>query len=112
MRIAIPTANNQLCMHFGHCETFVFYDVDEKNKKIISQKAIEPPPHEPGKLPGWIKEQGGTVIIAGGMGGRARDLFSAMGIDVVVGAEGTDPQQIVMDYLNNVLKTGKNTCDH
>lgn len=29
MKIAIPMAGGQLCMHFGHCEQFALVDVDE-----------------------------------------------------------------------------------
>ena len=51
MKIAIPIVDGQLCMHFGHCAHFALVDVDEKDKKIVAQKLVEPPPHEPGVLP-------------------------------------------------------------
>jgi predicted Fe-Mo cluster-binding NifX family protein len=35
MKIAIPTSQGKLCQHFGHCEEFVFIEVDENTKKII-----------------------------------------------------------------------------
>ncbi len=38
MKIAIPTANGKLCQHFGHCEKFVFIEVDEATKEITSKK--------------------------------------------------------------------------
>jgi predicted Fe-Mo cluster-binding NifX family protein len=74
MRIALPVAENQLCMHFGHCEKFAFYDVDLKEKAILGVEVLTPPPHEPGILPPWIKQQGADLVITGGMGGRARSL--------------------------------------
>ena len=45
MKIAIPTAGGKLCMHFGHCEEFLFLDVDVKEKKILNRNKITPPPH-------------------------------------------------------------------
>ena len=33
MKIAIPLANGQLAMHFGHCEQFALIDVDEATRQ-------------------------------------------------------------------------------
>jgi len=45
---------------------------------------IDAPPHEPGLLPRWLHEQGAHLIIAGGMGHRAQELFVQNGIQVTV----------------------------
>ena len=50
--IAIPTSKNYLCQHFGHCETFALFEIE--NKKITGEKFVNPPPHEPGVLPAWL----------------------------------------------------------
>ncbi len=112
MRIAIPVANKQLCLHFGHCEEFVLIDVDEAGKSIVKKTFVTPPPHEPGMLPAWIASQGATVIIAGGMGSRAQGLFAEKKIEVVVGAVESDIDALVAQYLNKTLVTGSNACDH
>jgi len=112
MKIAIPTVNGALCMHFGHSENFLFIEVDEKAKKILNQQSLTPPPHEPGKLPPWVKSHGATVVIAGGMGMRAQEIFRDHGIEIVTGAQGSDPTKIVLDYLQGKLETGQNACDH
>ncbi|MFZ7104463.1 MAG: NifB/NifX family molybdenum-iron cluster-binding protein [Peptococcaceae bacterium] len=112
MKIAIPVANNQLCMHFGHCEVFEFYEIDKKEKKIAAKNVLTPPPHEPGVLPRWIKEQGTNLVIAGGMGVSAQNLFRQAGVEVITGAQTASPREIVENYLNNSLETGKNACDH
>lgn len=112
MKIAIPTANDELCMHFGHCDVFTVIDVDTKTKKIIAVTKEVPPPHEPGVLPKWLGEKGVDVIIAGGMGSRAQQLFAVNNVKVVVGASAGKPEDIVNSYLDNTLTTGSNTCDH
>lgn len=112
MKIAIPVANNELCLHFGHCEVFEFYEVKEEEQKILNKEVLTPPPHEPGVLPRWISSQGADLVIAGGMGASAQNLFHQAGVKVITGAQGTSPQKIVEDYLNNSLQRGKNTCDH
>ncbi|HNX26444.1 MAG TPA: NifB/NifX family molybdenum-iron cluster-binding protein [Phycisphaerae bacterium] len=112
MKIAIPTAQGRLCMHFGHCEQFAILDVDADAKKIIDTKFITPPPHEPGLLPRWLHELGVNVIIAGGMGQRAQVIFAQNGIKVLVGAGDATPDELALAYLNDALKVGENVCDH
>lgn len=112
MKIAIPTAEGKLCMHFGHCEKFVIVDIDEQSKRITGKEDVVPPPHEPGLLPKWLNEQGVNLIIAGGMGMRAQQLFEQYHIQVVVGAPAEHPQTVVLDWLKGELVTGGNVCDH
>ena len=112
MRIAIPLANGKLAMHFGHCERFALVDVDATEKKIVSREDIEAPPHEPGLLPPWLAERGANVIIAGGMGQRAQNLFAQQGIQVVVGAPAESPENLVANFLAGTLQAGENICDH
>jgi len=112
LRIAIPTVAGSLCQHFGHCEQFALCDVDEGNQTILKTTMVSPPPHEPGLLPTWLHEQGADVIIAGGMGSRAQELFAGKGIHVVTGASPEVPEKIVGQYLKGKLATGANVCDH
>lgn len=112
MRFAIPTASGKLCQHFGHCEVFTFIDVDEETKTITKVETIEPPEHQPGIIPPWVAQQGAQIVLAGGMGGRAQQLFAEHGLKLIVGIPSEEPEQIVMNYLNKTLVTGVNTCDH
>lgn len=112
MKIAIPTAEGKLCMHFGHCSEFAITCIGKDEKKIISTDYLTPPPHEPGILPKWLKEQGVDLVIAGGMGSRAQGLFSNNGIEVVVGVESETPETIVQSWMQGALKAGTNVCDH
>ncbi|HOK02001.1 MAG TPA: NifB/NifX family molybdenum-iron cluster-binding protein [Spirochaetota bacterium] len=112
MKIAVPVADNRLCMHFGHCEQFILFDVDRENKKILSQSSITPPPHEPGLLPRWLSEKGVSCVLAGGMGARAISLFKEKGVEVITGAPALEPSDVVNKFLDGSLVTGANTCDH
>ncbi|MBN1534185.1 MAG: NifB/NifX family molybdenum-iron cluster-binding protein [Spirochaetes bacterium] len=112
MKIALPVAEGRLCTHFGHCEEFLLVDADGENKTILSKVRVQAPPHEPGLLPRWLAEKGVTCVIAGGMGGRAQELFCNQGITVVTGATPKSPEELVTDYLEGRLETGPNACDH
>jgi predicted Fe-Mo cluster-binding NifX family protein len=110
MKFAIPLAEGKLTAHFGHCREFALVDVEDN--EIRAKETLEPPPHEPGVLPRWLHELGTNVIIAGGMGARALDLFAQNGIKVLTGAPSLTPEELVQQYLNNTLQIGANVCDH
>lgn len=110
MRFAVPLANGVLCAHFGHCQQFVI--VDTQDGWITAMKYHTPPPHEPGALPRWLGELGVNVVIAGGLGRRALDLFNERGIQVMEGAPSAPPEELVADYLAGTLRVGDNLCDH
>ncbi len=110
MKFAIPLAQGVLCAHFGHSEQFAI--VDTQDGEIKGKELLTPPPHEPGVLPRWLQELGVKVVIAGGMGRRAQDLFNQNGIEVVVGAPSDEPESLIQNYLTGALATGENLCDH
>ncbi len=112
MRIAIPMAEGRLSMHFGHCEQFALLDVDLQTGTIVGRKDVVPPPHEPGLLPPWLAERGVNLVISGGMGQRAQQLFAAQNIRVLVGASSGTPEHVVGEYLAGTLQVGDNVCDH
>jgi predicted Fe-Mo cluster-binding NifX family protein len=112
MKIAIPVAGGGLSLHFGHCEEFLIFDADPDSKKVLGKSSHQPPAHEPGALPRWLHELGADVIIAGGMGQRAQQLFAQNGIVVVVGAPQESPDKLAADYLSGTLQSGTNLCDH
>ncbi len=110
MKIAIPLADGKLTAHFGHCQEFALIEVE--GNEIMKQETLVPPPHEPGVLPAWLHDLGVSVIIAGGMGGRALSLFEQNGIKVITGAQALEPEELVQSYLENNLVMGDNVCDH
>jgi predicted Fe-Mo cluster-binding NifX family protein len=112
MVIAVPVANGRLDQHFGHCEQFALFEVAPDGKTVCNKRVLSAPPHEPGVLPRWLREQGAHVIITGGMGARAQSLFSENNMKVVVGAPAEDAGQVVNAYLDGTLKTTVNVCDH
>ena len=112
MKIAIPVTNGKLSSHFGHCEQFAVIDVDADKKNVTNTAMMTPPAHEPGVLPKWLGEMGVNLIIAGGMGQRAMQLFGQNNIEVIIGAPDNEPQQVVADYLEGRLQCGDNVCDH
>ena len=110
MKIAVASNGKDIFGHFGHCKTFLLFDAE--NGKITGRQSIPNPGHKPGFLPNFLADQGVNVIIAGGMGGGAVDIFNERGVEVIVGAEG-DARQAVEAYLRCELKSTGSVChDH
>lgn len=112
MRYAIPVSGGMVSAHFGHCEHFALFDIDEASKKILGKELAPSPEHQPGLLPAWLAEQGVSLVIASGMGSHARSLFQQYRIGVVIGVNERDPEKAVLSYLEGKLYSGDNICDH
>ncbi|HEY33090.1 MAG TPA: ATPase [Dehalococcoidia bacterium] len=112
MRYAVPVSNGAVSPHFGHCEHFALFDIDEQTREILKKELVPSPGHQPGLLPEWLAEQGVSFVIAGGMGSRAQNLFQQNRIGVILGALESDPEKAVLNHLDGQLATGDNICDH
>ena len=109
-RFAVPTIDQKLCAHFGHCEKFAI--VDTEDSQVTGVSFMDPPIHQPGTYPRFLAEQGVSTIISGGMGIKAQDIFRANNIEVYMGIDSDVPHKLVEAYLNNQLQAGENLCDH
>lgn len=107
MKIAIASDGKFITEHFGHCENFIIYDVE--NGEIIKRSSVPNPGHKPGFLPKYLKEIGVTVIISGGMGGGAVDLFKENGIQVEIGALG-ESDAAAKAFIAGTLVASNNVC--
>lgn len=107
MKIAIASDRGMVSEHFGHCEGFMVFDSEKKG--ILKEETIANPGHRPGFLPNFLNDMGINVIISGGMGASAIDIFNEKNIEVIVGARG-DAKKAVEDYLEGSLKSTGSVC--
>ena len=112
MRIAIPMSGDRLEQHFGHCEKFAIIDVDSATNEVRGTTSVPAPEHQPGLLPPWLKNQGVTLVIAGGMGARAISLLQEASIEVITGAPSEDAATLVRRFLDGALTSVECTCGH
>ncbi len=116
MKVAIAAEDNngltgQVSMHFGRCPYYVLAAVE--NGKILESQVKENPfygNHQPGQMPVFIKELGADVIVSGGMGPRAIQMFNGFGIEVATGAVG-QVGKVLAAYLSGEL-SGIVPCSH
>lgn len=107
MKIAVAAMGNTVARHFGHCENFIFFDTADG--KINAENSVPNPGHRPGFLPNFLADNGAEVVIAGGMGGGAVDIFNERNVEVIVGATG-DARTAVEAYLKGELKSTGSVC--
>jgi predicted Fe-Mo cluster-binding NifX family protein len=112
MKIAIPHEIGRLHGHFGGCREFALVQVDPEKKVALHTDVLPAPEHKLGTFPRWLREQGVEVVIAGGIGQRALDIFSHRGITVRAGAADASIEQLVTAYLNGQLTAVPDGCEH
>ena len=114
--IAIASENDQglqgiVSAHFGRCP---FYTLVEVEGEKVGNHRVQANPHfgqhQPGQMPRFIKSLGADIILAGGMGPRAVDMFHAFGIGVATGVAGT-VGEAVNAYMEGRLR-GIVPCQH
>ncbi len=107
MKIAVASENEMVTEHFGHCLNFNVFEIE--NNQVVKNESIPNPGHRPGFLPNFLNDMGVNVIISGGMGGGAIDIFNEKNIEVIVGAKG-NAKVAVEAYLKGALKSTGSVC--
>ncbi|UCF71926.1 MAG: NifB/NifX family molybdenum-iron cluster-binding protein [Deltaproteobacteria bacterium] len=103
--------NGQISQHFGRCPYYLIVDVE--GYEIKKTDSVSNPyynNHVPGMVPQFINKRGVDVMIAGGMGPRAIDMFTNLGIEVVTGAIG-NVGNVLQAYLRGEI-SGVQPCQH
>ncbi len=109
MRIAIPTKNDQVDDHFGHCEYFTVYTVE--NNQILSEEVV---PSLQGcgcksNIANVLKSKGVDIMLAGNMGQGAYNKIISTDIKVIRGCHG-ETKQVITDYLEGKVQDSLIFC--
>lgn len=107
MKIAIASDNGLVTQHFGHCEDFKIYHIE--NSQVVKSEIVPNPGHRPGYLPNFLHELGIQVIVSGGMGSGAIEIFQEKGIQVVTGAQGSADEAADL-YAQGKLESSGAVC--
>ena len=89
MKVAVPAREGQVDEHFGHCEHFMVYALDD-GRRIVSEERVDSPEGCGCKsdIAGILARMGVTHMVAGNMGEGAVRVMHAHGIEVTRGASG------------------------
>ncbi len=107
MKIAVACDGKNVSEHFGHCQGFELFTVEDG--KVTGRQFYQNPGHKPGFLPNYLGGLGADTVITGGIGGGAIDIFNEKNIQVVSGASG-DCGEAVEKFLKGELKSSGSVC--
>lgn len=108
VKIAVASENEMVTEHFGHCVNFNIFEI--QNDEIVKTESVANPGHKPGYLPNFLNDLGVNVVISGGMGSGAIEIFNEKGIEVIVGASG-EAKAVAAAYLQGALKSTGSVCN-
>lgn len=106
-RIAVASTKGEVSGHFGHCESFMLFEVQDN--QIVSEEAVPNPGHRRGFLPRFLHDLGVDVVVAGGMGSGAAEFLESSGTEVVTGVTGP-ARTVVEAYLRGELQSSGVFC--
>jgi predicted Fe-Mo cluster-binding NifX family protein len=111
MKIALPTHENQIDSHFGHCEYFTVFTTDDSGKSIITQERVDSPAGCGCKsnIASILSDMGVTMMLAGNMGDGAVNVLRSVGIEVLRGCAG-DVKEVVLAWLDGSLTDSGESC--
>ena len=89
--------------HFGGASHFRFIDANRVTGIIAGHPDMPAPEHVPGAFPQWLAKLGVQAVIAGGIGKRAVQLFTANNIAVFIAQGGASPEELVAQQLAGKL---------
>ena len=110
MKIAVTYENGQVFQHFGHCENFKFYNIEDN--EIKDSEVISAVGSGHGALAGFLQSNGAETLICGGIGAGARTALAEAGITLYPGVTGSadeSVQALVAGKLNFDVNT---VCSH
>lgn len=111
MKIAIPTRDGRVDDHFGHCDHYTIYTIE--NNTVVERQTL-PSPQGCGcksNIATTLKEMGVEVMLAGSMGDGALNKLAASGIRAIRGCGG-DVEVLIKTYLTGFVFDSGVGCDH
>ncbi len=109
-KIAVPTRDNVVDDHFGHCQFYTIFTIGDKNK--IEKQEMLPSPEGCGcksNIASVFQQMGVTVMLAGNMGNGALNVLSGHGITVFRGCTG-DVRHVAEAYLSEAINDSGEGC--
>lgn len=110
MKIALPSRQNLIDDHFGHCEYFTIFTVDNY-KSIVNEETIASPSGCGCKsnIAQILAEKGVKVMLAGNMGEGAVRVLNNSGIEALRGCSG-DVKTVALKWLTGSLTDSGESC--
>lgn len=112
MKVAVPTRNNVVDDHFGHCEYYTIFTINE-NKQIVYTE-IQASPEGCGcksDIASTLEAKGVIIMLAGNMGEGAKNTLESHHIQVIRGCSGP-VEAVVNAWINGKITDTGESCNH
>ena len=110
MKIAVTYAEGEIFQHFGKCEEFKIYDVEDG--KVCAVTVVEADGAGHGALADFLEEQQVEVLICGGIGMGAQTALSEAGIRLCAGVQGSADEAAAAFVNGTLVYDPAASCDH
>ncbi|MGI6783515.1 MAG: NifB/NifX family molybdenum-iron cluster-binding protein [Aminivibrio sp.] len=108
-RAAIAIDGSVVAQHFGRVREFLlvtYEDGLETAREIFSAPEGE---HAPGVFPNRVKEMGAQIVVAGGMGVKAKEFFTQLGVKVLT-VPPMEVEEAVKGLIAGSLQSAETDC--
>lgn len=111
MKIAVPTRNEMVDDHFGHCDHYTLFEIEDGN--ILNKTTLASPQGCGCKsnIASILQDLGVKVMLAGSMGDGAKNVLNSHRIEVIRGCSG-NIDELVREYLSGKVSDSGDACGH
>ncbi len=105
-KIALPARDGRIDDHFGHCEYFEVFTVDDG--RIVDRQRVDSPEGCGCKsgIASTLRQMGVDTMLAGNMGGGAVNVLRSNGIEVVRGCSGETAAAVEAFIAGRITDSG------
>ena len=110
MKIAVPTRGTMVDEHFGQCEYYTIFIINDK--QIIEKTDMLPSPQGCGcksNIASVLRQMDVTILLAGNMGDGAVNVLHNQGIQVYRGCTG-DVTKVTELFLKGFIADSGESC--
>jgi len=113
MKVAVPSRAGEVDGHFGHCEGFSVFSLDERGG-IVGEESVASPAGCgcESNIGGVLARMGVTHLVAGNMGEGAVRVLQANGISVTRGASGSAREAVERFAAGTLADSGTPCTGH
>ena len=110
MKIAVTYEAGMIFQHFGHTAQFKIYEIEKDC--VASSQIVDTDGHGHGALAGFLKAQGVSVLICGGIGGGAQMALADAGIQLFGGVSGDADEAVEALLAGELAYNPCVRCNH
>lgn len=110
MKLAVTTENGMIFQHFGKCQLFTVYEVQDG--RVVSKELLSSGGSGHSALATLLSQNGVNLLICGGIGGGAKNALAEAGVELVAGASGSTDAAVEAYLAGTLVHDADFTCGH